>query len=192
MNPKLLVGIVGQPLAGKDLAAAGLQVRHGFLEVSSSDRLREHMRSLGLDELDRMKMNVESTRLRHHHGADFLVRWILDEHPDTLRLSISGLRLVEEVNMLRRHGGILIAVGASQEIRFQRLKLRNRPGDDITWEQFLEIERIESDSNDSLKHNVNAVMALADYKIQNDGTVDEFNRAFDALIEQLILKSNAY
>jgi dephospho-CoA kinase len=185
MKKQLLVGIVGQPLAGKDELGRQLQTHHGFREVSSSDRLRKHMASFNLGDPTPENMNSVSTGLRRDYGADFLVRWILNESPLITRLSISGLRLVGEIETLKSLGGIVVAVTAPQRIRFERRTLRNRLGDDLTWEQFVEFEKLESESTDPLRHNVNAVIKLADYVLVNDSDVGTFRHNVDVFAEWL-------
>lgn len=182
---RILVGVVGQPLAGKDQLAARLQSHHGFREASSSDRLRKHMASFNLGEPTPENMNVVSTGLRQEFGADFLVRWILNENPRVPRLSISGLRLVGEIGTLKSLGGIVVAVTAPQRVRFERRKLRNRLGDDLTWEQFCDFEQLESESPDPLKHNVNAVIKMADYVLANDTDIGAFLHNVDVFAEWL-------
>jgi dephospho-CoA kinase len=143
------------------------------------------MASFNLGDPTPENINSVSTGLRRDYGADFLVRWILNESPLITRLSISGLRLVGEIETLKSLGGIVVAVTAPQRIRFERRTLRNRLGDDLTWEQFVEFEKLESESTDPLRHNVNAVIKLADYVLVNDSDVGTFRHNVDVFAEWL-------
>ena len=65
---------------------------------------------------------------------------------------VDSIRNPIEVNSLRReypnHKFILIAVDATPETRYERLKQRNRFGDSSSWEQFLAQEKLEESSTD--------------------------------------------
>jgi dephospho-CoA kinase len=97
---------------------------------------------------------------------------------------ISGIRGTAEVEFFRRRFGadfILLVVDAPLETRYARARKRNRPGDNISFEEFRRIEDHER-SAVSGAQEVDKVIALADFTIENDGSMD----ALMAKLEQLV------
>ncbi|MDR1926814.1 MAG: hypothetical protein LBQ13_03995 [Endomicrobium sp.] len=61
---------------------------------------------------------------------------------------ITSLRHSCEVNALReREDFVLVNVDAPQHIRFERMQKRKRPGDPVTLERFIELEKKESQTS---------------------------------------------
>ncbi len=178
-NGEVLIGITGQPLAGKDECIWKLESRHNLLTVSSSAVLGKIITDEKLGDTTPQNMNVVSTQLRGRFGGDFLVRMILGKHKDAEDLVIGGIRLISEAETIHRHGGIIVAVVASQPIRCDRRRKRGRPGDDIPLDDFIAFEKLEAESVDPLRHNVNAVIAMANYCIPNVGTPEELDAEVD-------------
>jgi dephospho-CoA kinase len=87
---------------------------------------------------------------------------------------ISGIRGTAEVELFRRHFGadfILLVVEAPLETRYARARKRNRPGDDISFEEFRRIEDHER-SAVSGAQEVDKVIALADLSVDNCGSME--------------------
>jgi dephospho-CoA kinase len=104
-------------------------------------------------------------KLRRMEGDDFVV---------------DGIRSVVEVGVFRASfDAVLIAVHASQETRFRRLRRRGRTDDPADMETFKERDQRE------LGFGLGRAIALADYKIVNEGAIEDFERSFEGLIEQM-------
>ncbi len=177
----IVVAIVGHPSSGKDTVSEYLVTR-GFSHVSSSDRIREDMRKAGI-ETTRENMNEFSAAKRQEnlsYPADEIAEEI---SRDTV---ISGLRNTAEIALLKEKFGdlfALVALHSSQEIRFGRVKERGRIGDGTPFEQFQKIE--EKERGGTQFHEVDAVIGMADYQIENSGTKEELFQAVDAILEKL-------
>ena len=90
-----------------------------------------------------------------------------------------------EAESIKKHKGILIAVTAPRALRYERARERGRVGDDVSFEQFSAIEEKEASGKDPSAHNVDGVISMADYVIENTGTLLELHAKTDALMQKL-------
>ena len=74
---------------------------------------------------------------------------------------------------MQSRGAHLWAVDANPHLRYERIVLRGSEKDHVTFEKFMEQERLESSSADPTKQNLNAVRALADTVFFNDTTRED-------------------
>lgn len=175
-----IIGVVGQPLSGKD-TVAGILIDHGYTHVSTSDLIRDYIREHDLGELSRPLERDTANALRAEHGPDYLVRLALERHPR--QVVVTAIRAVAEAEYLKAAGGRLVWVEASEELRFARLAGRNRPGDALTLAEFQQQEAREHANPDPTKQNVLALEALADVRVTNDGDL----AALTATVERDVL-----
>lgn len=164
-----IIGVIGQPLAGKDSVAHILE-GHGYTHVSTADMVRDYIRQHGLGETTRPLVGDTANALRAEHGGDYLVRLALEKHPR--QVVISAIRAVNEAKRLQAAGGRLVWVEAPQELRFARLKARGRVGDDVTLAEFVEQEERESANPDPNAQSVGSLRPLADLVIENTGDLE--------------------
>jgi dephospho-CoA kinase len=78
---------------------------------------------------------------------------------------------------------VVWAIDAPARLRWQRIRSRGRPGDDLTWEEFVAQEQREQGSDPSTFH-IARTMARADTTIQNDGTLDDLYRTVENLLSE--------
>ncbi len=175
----LIIGITGQPSSGKDTVAEYLASK-GFAHVSSSDKIREEMRKVGLT-TERENVSNFVIEKRKERGNGYLAEQISDAIiGDTV---VSGLRNTAEIEIFRKRFGkefLLIAVDAPIETRFRWAKDRGRIGDNISFEQFKKEE--EKERAGSSFHEVDHVIKLADHLIFNDGTKEELLKKVDSCL----------
>ena len=165
-QPASIIGIVGQPLAGKDSVAAILE-GHGYTHVSTADMVRDYIREHNLGEPTRPLVRDTANALRAEHGGDYLVRLALQKYPE--QVAISAIRAVNEAKCLQAEGGRLVWVEAPQKLRFARLRSRGRVGDDVTLEEFTAQEERETTNPDPNAQSVSSLRPLADLVIENTG-----------------------
>jgi dephospho-CoA kinase len=166
-----IIGLCGQPASGKD-TVADFFVSKGFAHISLGDTLREEMRKQGIP-VDRARMSVFAADAKKRRGMAYLAELAAARVSD--KAIISGIRGTAEVEFFRRRFGpdfMLLAVEAPLETRYARARKRNRPGDDISFEEFRRIEDYER-SAVSGAQEVDKVIALADLTVDNGGTVED-------------------
>ena len=180
----IIIGITGNPSAGKDTVADYLVVNKNFKKYGLSDFLREEMTKLGLP-LDRENMNKYSIGVKLKHGNDYLCYGVLKKiSGDT---AVPSVRSTSEVNTFRRELGdkfILLTINAPIEKRYEWAKVRQREGDSISFELFKEQEDRERNNPNGV-HEVDKVVEMADVVIENDGTKEDLYKKVDELIKGL-------
>jgi dephospho-CoA kinase len=171
MNNKIkIIGLTGTNGAGKGEAAAFFH-RHGYESYSLSDILREELVQRGLA-LSRDNLIKIGNELRRQYGADILARRAWQRIKN--RAVIDSIRNPGEVTFFRQHAQfILIAIDAPVEVRFQRILKRGRAESVQTLPEFKAKEAEERSTNPH-HQQLQACLALADYLIINDGTLEEF------------------
>lgn len=100
---------------------------------------------------------------------------------EATRVMVDGIRSLEEVEVFRTafNDTILLATHASPRTRFHRLKARGRSDDPRDWEAFYHRDKRE------LGFGVGSAIAMVDYMLVNEGTLKDFKRNFDKLMERL-------
>ena len=102
---------------------------------------------------------------------------------------VDSIRNPLEVKSLRReyesHNFSLISVDAKPEVRYERLKQRNRAGDSSSWEEFVAQEKLEESSSDPNKQQLFATINEADHHIDNSGSLSDLENKISKIIDNL-------
>ncbi len=164
----MIIGLTGKNGAGKGEMAKYLQER-GFHYYSLSDVLRETAQKEGV-ELTRENLIGLGNRLRKERGQGVLAEGIFARLDPEKNYVIDSIRHPSEVEVLRRRKDFcLIQVKAPQRLRFERLKLRAREKDPMTFEDFVAIEQREAGSSESADQQLDRAISLADASLDNAG-----------------------
>lgn len=178
-----IIGIVGQPGAGKDMVSNYL-VTKGFEHISMGDFIRKEMRELGLS-TERMNINLYISDKRSKVGKEYPAPVIADSIVgDTV---VSGFRNTAEINLFKDRFGsnfTLVAVEAPIEKRYEWAKGRGRVGDSIPLKQFKAEDEKERTGSESF-HEVDLVVKMADHFLLNDGTKEDLFLKIDNVLKLL-------
>ena len=171
----MILGVAGPNGAGKGEVVAFLRAR-SFTALSLSDVIRDALREQGVEET-RERMIDAGRRLRAAHGAAALAERLLPRLQPDRHYVVDSIRHPAEVEALRRGAASfrLLWVDAEPALRFERLRARARPGDPDTLERLLELEGRERGSPDAAAQQLDAVAALADARLLNDGPLAELH-----------------
>lgn len=182
----MLLGITGTDGAGKGTVVDYLVQEKGFV--------RYHARALFLSEISkqgleptRANMRIVANQLRAQHGNDYIVRMFLEQANESNdeHIIIDSLRALAEAKTLRANGGILIAVDADQALRYERVQARRASSDHVTFEEFKEHEKLESNDPDPHGMQKQKVIEMADYILENNGTLEELHQQVEAVLNQI-------
>ena len=169
----MIIGVTGTDGGGKGAVVDYLVSYKGFVHCSA--------RALWIDEIQKRNLEVsrENTRivansLRAEHGNDYFITEYLRRIKEVgwRDVVIESLRAVAEAETLKANGGILLAVDADQHIRYGRIQSRGSGLDKITFEKFTEQEALEMNDSDPHGMQKAKVIAMADYTLQNNGTLE--------------------
>ena len=176
-----VIGVVGLPASGKgefSRIAAGL----GIPVVVMGDVIRNAVKDAGLPPTDE-NHGAMANRLRAEHGMDAIAILCVGaiKKQDAALVLIDGIRGDAEVRVFRQHfpGFRLVAIETSFEKRLERLCERKR-SDDVGSADGLRT-RDEREKGWGLAR----ALALADVRINNDGTLEEFTGKVTGFIRSL-------
>lgn len=147
-----IIGIGGMPRSGKDTVADAL-IAHGYYGVSFGDILRDYARERHKEDKDPISianMTETSNWLRSEHGADFFLKEALNRYEQARKQNdykgvvLYSIRAPIEADFILEHGGQLVWVDASDDIRYERNVRAQRAGEpSLTKEEFLHQEALQ-------------------------------------------------
>jgi len=181
----LVIGLTGENCAGKSTVADYLK-KKGFYFLSLSDILREELKAEG-KALTRENLINKGNDLRAKFGPGVLAKKTIAkiEKARDRNYVIDSIRTPGEVEELKKlQNFFLLYITAPPEVRFERIKRRDREEDPKTFEAFLEIEKLEMENAEKTKQNLKATFALADKKIENIGNLSLLYEQADAALSE--------
>ena len=177
-----VIGAVGDIGSGKDEVLKYLRDRYGVPFISTGDIVRQMAQEEGV-EGTRENLEAISKRCFAEMGRGCFVRMAAQEIVEKgwKVAGISGVRSPEDVAVMKEMFGddfILARVDISDpRIRFERVRLRGERRDPLTWEAFH-----EQDRNEEQEFQIGRAEAMADYSLDNSGTLEELHRQLDKLV----------
>jgi dephospho-CoA kinase len=153
------------PGAGKSTVALFLKEK-GFLAITMGDAVREEANRQRL-ELTDANLGKLMLRLRRDLGAGAVAHLILqklDRDGNNFdKVVIDGIRSISEVEVLRKIGYVkLLAIHASQDIRYRHQTNRKRPDAPTNTDDFIGRDKRE------ISVGISEAIALADESISNN------------------------
>ena len=183
----IVFGLTGKNASGKGTVAEILKKKN-FIYHSLSDSLRDELNALKKEETRENLIDI-GNKLREKGGpgvlADKLIPKLNSENNhivDSIRNPLEVISLRKET-LLRRF--FLISVDANSRLRYDRLCSRGRIGDTDSWEKFVEQEKKEENNDDPNKQQLSRTMEMADYSIDNSGTLEELEAQVNSIISSL-------
>ena len=179
----MIVGLTGRNCSGKGEAVEFLKAK-GFYSHSLSDVIRDEIRERGL-EVTRENLIQVGNELRSRHGHGVLAQRVLERLEPDRNYVIDSIRHPAEAEALSgRSDFVLLAVQASPQIRFERIRKRNRQGDPQTLEGFQRSEEKELGNAGSERQQLDSMEGLASHRVQNETTLEEFHNRLSVLLQQ--------
>lgn len=184
-----IIGITGTAGAGKGTIVDYLLTQKDFKHYSARDFIVKEINRRGL-EVDRDSMILVGNDLRASNSPSFVIESLYKEAAavggDAV---IESIRAVGEVEAMRgKPDFYLLAVDADISERYRRIKARGLVTDMVTLEEFKGQEEKEMTSDDPNKQNLSACIALADYKIVNNGTIDDLYVQVEEVLAEIMTK----
>ncbi len=182
----MIIGLTGTNASGKTEVSNYL-IRRGFEYHSLSDEVREEAKKRG-GEIDRDLLIATGNDLRSRHGAGVLAERVLLRLGQDRNHVVDSIRNPMEVEALRRRKDfVLLAIDASQELRFERSHLRGREGAAPTLGEFVREENRELESENPASQQLLATRRLADRVVRNDGSLQDLHDFLNELLPGLMI-----
>jgi len=180
---KIIIGLTGEMGAGKDTFCEHIEKvsQEPVFSLKFSDPLSEVLKVF-FNEISRGDQQWLAIMLRERFGKDILAKAIKKKINNIQEglIILNGIRYREEFNMIKEMTGKIIYITADSKLRWQRLQNRGEKKDDSApYEKFLELEKAETESL------IQEMGKEADYKIENNGSLEEFHEKIDNLVKDL-------
>ncbi len=182
----MILGISGLYGAGKGEVIRFLEAR-SFYAFSLSDVIREELAARGLEEA-RERMIETGNAIRAAEGPGALAHRLADRLAPDRNYVIDSIRHPAEVEVLRSRSSRfrLIWVDANEETRIARIQARGRGGDPSTLEELRQLEGRELGSADRSQQQLLAVRDLADFTLENDGSLADLEVRIQGVLERCL------
>ncbi|MBI2871018.1 MAG: AAA family ATPase [Candidatus Omnitrophica bacterium] len=180
----MVIGLTGKNGSGKGEVAQFLKER-SFDYLSLSDVLREELKTSG-QEVTRENLIRIGRDLRSRYGAGVLAERVLKRLETDRNYVVDSIRNPAEADVLRhRKDFTLVEVAASARVRFERMRVRARESDPMTFGDFVKLEEREAKRADFAAQALDETAAQADRVLKNEGTLEELRRGVTELVQEL-------
>jgi len=178
---KMIIGLVGEKLAGKDTATNYLTEKFGAFHTRFTHILDEILSALNLPISRRNEIDL-GLGLRNIFGNKVLgsavIKRALSSNKDLI--VINGIRM-DEMEDIKKMGAKIIYITAPAEIRFQRYQNRHEKADDGQ----MDFQKFQEQEKEATEVGIPALGEKADFRIDNVGTLDELYKKIDEIIKNL-------
>jgi dephospho-CoA kinase len=178
----LVLGLAGTIGSGKGTVAEYLKRKYGAEQFVYSHILSDILKRLHVD-VSRENLQKLGKSLRDALGKEVLVNAMkgdLKEAKSELRL-IDGIRYVNEAQMLKTFPhNKLIFIDAPEEVRYERVKRRAEKSD----EGQMSLQEFKKRQKAATERELVDVREMADFVIQNTGTISDLHKKIDALMKR--------
>lgn len=179
-----IIATTGMPGSGKGEVLKYLKEK-GIPAFVMREAVQAEMEKKGI-EINNKNLREYGTELRKKKGNDIVAKMCLPSIKELSKkhkiILVDGIRGYSEVKIFKKElteNFILIAIFASPKTRFERLRARGKNWDMKSWKEFKWRDDVE------LNWGLGNVIALADYIINNSGTLEELNKQIDGILSKI-------
>ena len=176
-----VVGIVGLPASGKG-EFSRIALSMGIPVIVMGDVIRKAVEDAGLPLTDR-NLGETAGRMRAEQGMDAIARLCVPEirKQEARLVIVDGIRGDSEVQVFRESfpGFVLVRIDSPFETRLHRIAGRGRPDDN------LDSRALKARDEREKEWGLSRALEGADYRIDNDGSLESFIRQVMKLLEKV-------
>ncbi len=181
----LIIGITGTFGSGKGTIVNYLVSKKRFKHYSVSDYLTKELIKQNI-KVDRNGMREIANKIRTEYGPDYITKILFKEAKrENKNAVIESIRNPKEVEFIKKNGGVIFAVDANIELRYERAKSRASEKDFVTFEEFKIQEEKESQNLDPNAQNLPKCILLSDYKFDNNGSINDLHEQVEKIIQKI-------
>lgn len=179
-----IIGITGTTGAGKGCVVDYLVKNRGFKHYSVREFLIEQMRENNL-EINATNMADFANKLREENGPSFIVEQLFniakENKEDAIIESIRNIFEVESLS--KKENFVLLAVQAKINLRYQRILKRNSELDNVSFEEFEQMDKKQESSNNKNEQSINSCIKKANFYIENNSSLEELYKNIDEILK---------
>ena len=187
----MIIGLTGTIASGKSLVADLLKDK-GFSYLSLSDEVRTIL-TYNQTPSNESNLHDWEQSLKEKNGFDFLAKRIVEKIRlmDCGNIIIDNIKNSTEAEYLKSSlkNFFLVGVDAPQELRYNRMKLKNIDKSSLDWLDFLKLDEISMGfDKESSGHGIAECMKLVSCVLINDKSLDETKEKVEILYSDLLKK----
>jgi dephospho-CoA kinase len=182
----MIIGITGSFGAGKGVVVQYLVSRKGFKHYSAREFIFEEAKRRGMDISKGREVTIPlANELRATHGPAYIIEELykraMAEGGDAV---IESLRATAEARRVQELGGLVLGVDADSKLRYERSVKRGSETDAVSYEEWLDQERRESNPKDATKQDIFGALRASDVIVTNNGTPDGLYRQVEEALQK--------
>lgn len=189
---QIVIGLVGPIASGKGTISEYLESR-GFTYYSLSNVVREETQARDL-EMTRKNLQDVGNDLREKFGGAVLVDRLADRIRKKDFVVIDGIRNPQEVYAIKEQfEGKIVTIRAQKKHRLERYleRAKVRGEDAATPASFNAIDARDLGIGESdTGQQTQACIALADFTLENNGTIQEFHQNCEDMLNEFFFESH--
>jgi dephospho-CoA kinase len=182
MAKKIIIGITGEIGSGKDTFCEYVKKNYpNVFTVRFSDPLKDILKMF-FEDIKREDQQWLGSALKEKFGGDILIKALARKINtiETGLIILNGVRAQGEAKTIKDIGGKILYVTAAQLTRWERVRTREEKADDnVPFGKFQEMEIA------SAELPIPSIGQAADFKIDNNGTKEEFYEKIKKLIDKI-------
>lgn len=169
----MIIAAVGKNASGKDYFLEFISKEFGVPLLSIGDVVRELAEIEGLEKT-RDNLHQVSQKYMGTYGQDFFPKRLIEKIKalNSETVLVSGIRPPSDVEAFKKEFGddfFLVAIVVdSDRVRYERTRARGSARDNVTFEQFLELDKHEEEI-----FHTSVTMGMADYTFHRGDFSDE-------------------
>ncbi len=182
----MIIGVTGTLGAGKGSVVDYLTKEKGFAHLGVTDFMRSIANERGITPV---RMTFHEIANEHRvlgptKLQEAVVEWGKGKGV-TDNFVIEAQHTPDEVRFVQEQGGIVLAVDADMRTRYDRITSRGHDKDNTTFEEFKAHEELEMRPTDSSSNHLAEALAVADFHIENNGTLEELHAQIEEVLKGL-------
>ncbi len=182
---KIIIGLVGETGSGKDTVAHYLKRRYDVQLLRFSLPLKKTL-DLFFNKSSKEDQSWLYSVFKERFGEDVLhqgVKRYVEQHDGIM--CVNGMRMMKDLDFIRSFkNNYIMYVTADQKTRWERVVGRGEKSDDNqTFEEFQKFEATAETEKD-----IPVIGSKADFKITNDGSMDELLWQVDDAMKEILKK----
>lgn len=182
----MIIGLTGSFGAGKGEAVRYLVEEKGFTHYSARDFIFEEAKRRGMDINKGREVTIPlANELRAMHGPAHIVESLYHRAKEAGgNAVIESLRATAEAYKVRELGGFVIGVDADPAIRYERSIKRGSETDHVSYEEWIDQERRETNPDDPTKQDIFGALKASDVVVLNNGTLEELHAQIEEALKE--------
>jgi len=190
-HPHIIIGITGTNGSGKGTVVEILRKKKYFHYFSVRGFITPLIEKKGWP-VDRPHMQKISDELRKNFSPSYITDQLIEQaFQKGDKAIIESFRAIGEVVSAREIANklhakfILLAVHSETNNRYERIQKRGSATDNVSFEEFVQHDKMEADLQENHRANIHTCVKMADYTIENNGSLEELEVKVDEFLKTL-------